>query len=205
MENVLVIGIAGGTASGKTTVVKKIMERFHEQIALLELDCYYVDMGHLSYEERIKMNFDHPKTLDFQLMVEHLKQLKKGKAIDKPLYDFSAYTRMKETSKVMPAKIIIVEGILIFAVAELRELFDIKVFVDTEADIRIMRRIKRDIKERGRTLESVEKQYFETVRPMYIQFIEPSKQFADIIIPRGGSNKVAINMLTTKIKSMLEE
>ncbi|MCX7970542.1 MAG: uridine kinase [Negativicutes bacterium] len=203
MHDVLVIGVAGGTASGKTTVVEKIMERFSRDIALLELDSYYADLSHLPYDQRVQINFDHPSSLDIATLIDHIGRLKAGQPVAKPVYDFAAYTRSGQTSTIQPARLILVEGILIFAVPELRSQFDIKVFVDTAADIRLMRRIRRDIAERGRTLESVEKQYFATVRPMHEQFVEPSKQYADIIIPRGGENRVAIDMLTAKIASLL--
>ena len=202
---VVIIGIAGGSASGKTTVVNKIMEQFGGQLNLIALDSYYRDRSDLTYDERCKINYDHPASLDFDLLVEHVKQLKAHKTVDIPVYDFTVYNRTAETEKINPKRIIVVEGILIFAIKELRELFDMKVFVDTDADIRLMRRLKRDMQERGRTFESVEKQYFSTVRPMHFEFIEPSKQYADIIIPRGGNNLVAIDMLTTKMKELLEK
>lgn len=204
VSEVIIIGIAGGSASGKTTVVQKIMDQFGDQLSLIALDSYYRDRSDLTYDERCKINYDHPASLDFALLVEHVKRLKSGQDVDIPVYDFAIYNRVDAVERVEARRIIVVEGILIFAIPELRELFDIKVFVDAAADIRFIRRLKRDMQERKRTFESVEKQYFETVRPMHFDFIEPSKQYADIIIPRGGSNNVAIGMLTTKIKELLE-
>ena len=201
---VIIIGIAGGSASGKTTVVSKIMDTFGDQLSLIALDSYYRDRSDLTYDERCKINYDHPASLDFDLLIENVKQLKNGHDVDIPVYDFAIYNRVPQVERVEARRIIVVEGILIFAIPELRKLFDIKVFVDADADVRMMRRLKRDMQERGRSFESVEKQYFETVRPMHFDFIEPSKQYADIIIPRGGSNHVAINMLTAKVKDLLD-
>ena len=201
---VIIIGIAGGSASGKTTVVNRIMDMFGDQLSLIALDSYYRDRSDLTYAERCKINYDHPASLDFDLLIENVKQLKRGQAVDIPVYDFAIYNRVPQVERVEARRIIVVEGILIFAIPELRKLFDIKVFVDAAADVRMMRRLKRDMQERGRSFESVEKQYFETVRPMHFDFIEPSKQYADIIIPRGGSNHVAINMVTAKIKDLLD-
>ncbi|MEI6286010.1 MAG: uridine kinase [Bacillota bacterium] len=203
-SEVIIIGIAGGSASGKTTVVSKIMDTFGDQLSLIALDSYYRDRSDLSYDERCKINYDHPASLDFDLLIENVKQLKNGQDVDIPVYDFAIYNRVPQVERVEARRIIVVEGILIFAIPELRKLFDIKVFVDAAADVRMMRRLKRDMQERGRSFESVEKQYFETVRPMHFDFIEPSKQYADIIIPRGGSNHVAINMLTAKVKDLLD-
>ncbi|MFA6076284.1 MAG: uridine kinase [Negativicutes bacterium] len=203
-SEVIIIGIAGGSASGKTTVVKKIMDKFGDQLSLIALDSYYRDRSDLTYDERCKINYDHPASLDFDLLIENVKQLKRGQDVDIPVYDFAIYNRVPQVERVQARRIIVVEGILIFAIPELRKLFDIKVFVDAAADVRMMRRLKRDMQERGRSFESVERQYFETVRPMHFDFIEPSKQYADIIIPRGGSNLVAINMLTAKVKDLLD-
>jgi len=174
-----------------------------EEVALIEQDSYYKDLPHLSYEERGKINFDHPDSLDFNLLISHLQGLKCGKTIAKPVYDFTIHQRKEKCEQVKPAKIIVVEGILIFAVPALRDLFDVKVFVDTDADERLLRRIERDIKERGRTFDSVKEQYLATVKPMYLEFAEPSKRYADVIIPRGGMNNVATNMIVAKLKSLL--
>jgi len=203
-QETIFIGIEGGSASGKTTVVNKIMRSFkNNEIEQIELDSYYNDFSKLTPAERDKLNFDHPKAFDFDLLTEHIEMLKSGNPIEKPIYDFSTHLRRKETIKVYPKKIIIIEGILIFTRKELRNMLDVKIYVDTAADIRLMRRIERDIEQRGRTLDSVKDQYFNTVRPMHLEFIEPTKQFADIIVPRGGSNDVAINMIISRIKYLL--
>ncbi|HJO93671.1 MAG TPA: uridine kinase [Victivallales bacterium] len=203
-QETIFIGIEGGSASGKTTVVNKIMHSFkNNEIEQIELDSYYNDFSNLTPEERDKLNFDHPKAFDFDLLTEHINILKKGKPIEKPIYDFATHLRIKDTITVYPKKIIIIEGILIFAKKELRNMLDVKIYVDTAADIRLMRRIERDIEARGRTLDSVKNQYFNTVRPMHLEFIEPTKQFADIIVPRGGNNHVAINMIISRIKYLL--
>ena len=203
-QDTIFIGIAGGTASGKSTVVKKIMKKLvNRKLIQIDLDSYYKDFSALSPEERNRINFDHPRAIDFPLLIKHVEELKNGNPIEKPVYDFTTHLRTKETTTIYPTKIIILEGILIFTNKRIRELLDLKIFVDTASDIRLMRRIERDIKERGRTLDSVKNQYFETVRPMHIQFIEPTKQFADIIIPSGGKNKAAINMIISGIKDLL--
>jgi len=202
----LFIGIAGGSASGKTTVVKKVMGALSaKDVSLLDLDSYYKSFSELSDDERAKINFDHPDSFDVELLLEHINELKLGKAIEKPTYDFTRNTRATETTTVLPNPIIIIEGILVFAIPQLRDIFDMKIFVDAPKDVCLMRRIKRDILERGRTLESVEKQYFNVVRPMYLQFIEPTIYYADIIIPRGGENTIAINMLVSRIKALIQE
>ncbi len=199
------IGITGGTASGKTTVVKKIMKHFKDKSVVdIKLDSYYNVLAGLSDDERAKVNFDHPKAFDFDLLYEQLDDLKKGKTIEKPIYDFTTHLRKDETETVKPARIVIVEGILVFIKKEIRDLLDMKIFVDTASDIRLIRRIERDIAERGRTFDTVKNQYFETVRPMHIQFIEPTKQNADIIVPKGGRNTVAINMIISRIHHLLE-
>lgn len=203
MEKVIVIGIAGGTGSGKSTMVKRIEEEFGEQITMLCHDFYY-KRHDIPFEERKKLNYDHPNSFDTDLMIEHLKLLKQGKEIERPVYDFTIHNRVDETVKVIPSKVIIVEGILIFENKELRDLFDIKVYVDTDADVRILRRILRDVNERGRTLDSVVTQYLTTVKIMHEQFVEPSKKFADIIVPEGGFNVVALEMLKEKIYSLLK-
>lgn len=199
------IGIAGGSASGKTTVAKRLVDFANEygSVAYIRLDDYYHDLAHLPMEKRRETNVDHPDALDFELLINHLKQLQAGHGIDKPLYDFVTYTRLKETERVEPSSVIIVEGILTLAVLKLRELFSIKIFVDTDDDIRFIRRLIRDTKKRGRTVDMVVDHYLSTVKPMHDQFVEPSRRFADLIIPEGGKNTVAIDMLTTKIKSII--
>ena len=204
MSKPLLIGIAGGTGSGKSTVAKEIFQSLPgENIAVIEQDSYYKDQSHLTLEERVKTNYDHPDAFDTELLIEHLKMLLSGKPIDKPIYDFEVHNRKKETIRVEPKDIIILEGILILAEPEIRNLLDIKIFVDTDADVRIIRRIARDIKERGRTIDSVIDQYMGVVRPMHLQFVEPTKRYADIIIPEGGYNKVAIDILIAKVKHIL--
>ncbi len=200
----VVIGLAGGSGSGKTTVRRKIMERFGpEAIALLEHDVYYQDLAHLPLEQRTQFNFDHPKALETELMVAHLDALIGGAAIEKPTYDYANHLRPQETIRIEPRAVVIVEGILVLAEPALRERMDIKLYVDTAADVRLMRRIQRDINERGRTLESVLAQYQRSVRPMHLEFVEPSKVHADVIIPRGGNNQVAIDMVLARVESLL--
>ena len=203
MSNVIVIGIAGGTGCGKSTMIEKIRNEFLEQITILSHDFYYKEHSSLNYEERSKLNYDHPNSFDTDLMIQHIRQLKKGKSIYRPVYDFTIHNRTEETVLVQPSKVIIVEGILIFENKELLDLLDIKVFIDTDADVRIIRRILRDVSERGRTLESVITQYLTTVKLMHEQFVEPSKKNADIIIPEGGYNVVALQMLNERIKALL--
>lgn len=204
MKNTVVIGICGGTGSGKTTVVEKIIESMDScKYSIIKHDDYYKENDDLSMEERIKINYDHPLSLDNNLLRENIKDLLDGKTITKPLYDFTIHNRKKEVEEVKPTEIIILDGILIFEDSQLRDFMDIKIFVDTDADIRILRRIKRDIEERGRTLDSVINQYITTVKPSHEQFIEPYKKYADIIIPHGGENHVAIDFITTKIKELL--
>ena len=203
MDYPIVIGIAGGTGSGQSTIIKKIKEQFNDAVTILSHDYYYKAHDDLTYEERTKLNYDHPDAFDTDLMVEHIKALKRGEFVERPSYDFSAHNSRKETVTVVPSKVIIVEGILIFENVELLDMFDIKVFVDTDADVRIIRRILRDVKERGRTLESVINQYLTTVKLMHEQFVEPSKKNADIIIPEGGYNTVAIEMLNQRIRALL--
>lgn len=201
----LLIGISGGTGSGKSTVTKKLVELIKEEnVAVIEEDSYYKDQSNISFEERVKTNYDHPFAFDNKLLIEHLKDLKSGKSIEKPLYDFELHNRKKETLLVEAKEVVILEGILILSEEEIRDLLDIKVFVDTDSDVRIIRRILRDIKERGRSLDSVIYQYMKTVRPAHLQFIEPSKKYADIIIPEGGYNDVAIDLIYHKIKSIIE-
>ncbi|SES63760.1 uridine kinase [Anaerobranca gottschalkii] len=204
MERPMIIGIAGGTGSGKTTVAQKIFDCIDkEHVAVIEHDAYYKDQSHISFEERLKTNYDHPFAFDTELLIQHLKDLRNGKAIEKPVYSFVTHTREKETVRVEPRKIIILEGILILEDKRIRDLLDIKVYVDTDADVRIIRRLLRDIKERGRTIDSVVEQYLSTVRPMHLQFVEPSKKYADIIVPEGGENLVAIDILVTKVLALL--
>ena len=201
----LIVGIAGGTGSGKTTVVRKIINKLpKDEVAVLSQDSYYKDNGHLPIEERQKINFDHPNALEFDLLVEHLKELKKGNPINEPNYSYITCTRSKETNLVKPKDVIIVEGILVLTNKQLRDLFDIKVFVYADADDRLTRVIRRDIIERGRTTEHVLNRYAETVKPMHEQFIEPSKKYADLIVPEGGNNKVAIDILVSIIEKNLK-
>lgn len=203
MGNTIIIGIAGGTGSGKTTLIDRIKKEFNDEISVLSHDFYYRENSRLPFEERAKLNYDHPNSFETDLMVEHIRQLKEGKAVERPVYDFVIHNRKPETVRVDPAKVIIVEGILIFENRELLDLFDIKVFIDTDADVRIIRRILRDVRERGRSLDSVINQYLTTVKLMHEQFVEPSKKNADIIIPEGGYNSVALQMLSDRIKTLL--
>ena len=201
----IVIGIAGGTGSGKTSVTKAIYDQFKgHSILMIQQDSYYKDQTHLPMEERLKTNYDHPLAFDNDLFIEHINNLLQYKAIEKPVYDYTIHTRSSETIPVEPKEVIILEGILVLEDERLRDLMDIKIFVDTDADLRILRRIQRDIKERGRTVDSVVDQYVNVVRPMHNQFCEPSKKFADIIIPEGGQNFVAIDLMATKIQTILE-
>ncbi|OUM83618.1 MAG: uridine kinase [Caldibacillus debilis] len=202
----VVIGVAGGSSSGKTTVAKAICERLgHQSIVLIEQDAYYKDQSQLPFEERLKVNYDHPLAFDTELLIEHLQKLIRYEPIDMPVYDYKAYTRSTATIRVEPRDVIILEGILVLEDERLRKLMDIKLFVDADPDIRIIRRLQRDILERGRSMESVIRQYLEVVRPMHNQFIEPTKRYADIIIPEGGKNAVAIDLMVTKIKTILEK
>ena len=202
-----IIGIAGGSASGKTSIAKQLYDYFkgHHKVKILKQDDYYKDQSHLSFEERAKTNYDHPFAFDTDLLVEHLKKLKKKERIEKPTYDYTLHTRSSVTEVIEKRDVIILEGIFVLAEPSIRELCDILVYVDTDSDIRFIRRLKRDIEERGRSLQSVCDQYLTTVRPMHEQFIEPSKKYAHIIIPEGGSNLVAVDLLTTKIKSIVDD
>lgn len=203
MKNVVVIGIAGGTGCGKSTMIDKIRSEFHEKITILSHDFYYKEHSNMEFEEREKLNYDHPNAFDTDLFIEHIKALKEWKPIKRPVYDFTIHNRVKETVRISPSKVVIVEGILIFENKELLDLLDIKVFIDTDADVRIIRRILRDVSERGRTMESVINQYLTTVKLMHEEFVEPSKKNADIIIPEGGFNVVALQMLNERIKALL--
>jgi uridine kinase len=198
------IAVAGGSGSGKTTVSNAILDRVgHHNIAYLPHDAYYKDLRHLPENQRREINFDHPDSLDTPLLIEHIRQLQRWESVECPIYDFTTHSRTNHTINVSPQPIILVEGILIFAEAELRALFDIKIYVDTDADLRFIRRLQRDIDERGRTPESVIRQYLTTVRPMHLKFVEPSKRYADVIIPEGGFNTVAIDMVADRVKTML--
>ena len=205
MKDPVIIGIAGGTSSGKTTLVNNIASEFGENICLLSHDFYYKAHDEMPFEERCKLNYDHPNSYETELLIEHLQQLRQGNVIYHPVYSFSDHNRTKDMVETLPSRVIIVEGILIFAEEELRNMFDIKLFVDTDADVRILRRILRDVKERGRSLESIITQYLTTVKPMHDQFVEPSKKYADIIMPEGSHNKVAMDLITTKIAAILED
>jgi len=200
----LIIGIAGGTGSGKTTVVNKIVEKFSkDEVAVLSHDSYYYDNGHLSLEERRKKNFDHPESIEFELMIDHVKKLKNGEPIEEPVYSFITCTRSNVVRKVKPRQVLIIEGILCLSNKDLRDLMDIKVFVDCDSDLRLSRVIQRDIQERGRNVDQVLARYEKTVRPSHLQFIEPTKHYADIIVPQGGKNKIAIQILTNHILQTL--
>ena len=206
MENdILVIGIAGGTGSGKTTLMKNLIQCFEGQVTVLSHDNYYKRHDDMTYEERCQLNYDEPNALETDLMAFHLDKLRRGEAIDCPVYDFTQHNRSDETIRIIPRKVIIVEGILIFENKSLRDLMDIRIFVDTDADVRLCRRIKRDVNKRGRTLESVLLQYQQTVKPMHERYVEPSKKFAHIIIPEGGKNFVALDMVVDRIRRHLGE
>jgi len=201
----IIIGVAGGTASGKTTIAHRILDAVgSKQLAYIEHDAYYRDLSHLPLEERKTLNFDHPDALENTLLIEHLHALQHGATISIPVYDFSAYVRTDQLKQIAPKPVILVEGMLIFVDKALREMMDIKIYVDTADDLRFIRRLKRDVASRGRTVEHVIEQYLETVRPMHLEFVEPSKQWADIIIPRGGHNITAIQMVVAQIQRMLE-
>ena len=205
-KNTILIGIAGGTGSGKTTLADKVVDSFgRDEVSILRHDNYYKRHDEMNYEDRSKLNYDHPDEFDTELLCEHIKELKKGKAIQMPVYDYTIHNRSDKTILVEPAPVIVLEGILIFAEPSLCELMDIRVFVDTDADVRILRRIVRDVKDRGRSLDSVINQYLTTVKPMHEQFVEPSKRRADIIIPEGGENAVALEMLIQRVRKHLEE
>ena len=199
MENILVIGIAGGSGSGKTTLMKNLVQQFSDCVTVISHDNYYKRHDELTYEQRCLINYDEPAAFETDLMAQHLEQLRRGEAIDCPVYDYTVHNRSDETVRITPQRVIIVEGILIFADEALRELMDIRIFVDTDADVRLCRRIKRDVNKRGRTLESVLNQYQQTVKPMHERYVEPSKKYAHIIVPEGGKNCVALEMIEDRI------
>ena len=205
MKDTIIIGIAGGTGCFKSTLINRIKDEFNDEITILSHDFYYKQHNDIPFEDRKKINYEHPNAFDTDIMIEHIKALAEGKAIERPVYDFTIHNRIDETVTVYPAKVIVVEGILIFENKELRDLCDIKVFIDTDADVRIIRRIIRDVQERGRTLDSIVNQYLTTVKPMHEMFVEPSKKYADIIIPEGGFNQVALEMLNERIHSLLRD
>lgn len=204
-DNILVVGIAGGTGSGKTTLMRNLIAQLGDEVTVLSHDNYYKRHDDLTYEQRCRLNFDEPDAFDTSLMVYHLEQLRRGQSIDCPVYDFSVHNRTDEVTLIVPRKVIIVEGILIFENQPLRDLMDIRIFVDTDADVRLCRRIKRDVNKRGRTLESVLLQYQQTVKPMHEMYVEPSKRFADIVVPEGGKNVVALDMIMGRIQRHLRE
>jgi uridine kinase len=200
----LLIGIAGGTGSGKSTVARKIADGLPaDSVAVIDHDSYYRDRSDLSYEARSHLNFDHPDALDNDLLVEHLEALRAGRGVDVPNYDFKTHARLAERRRVEPPRILIVEGILVFVEERVRNLLDVKVFVDTDADIRVFRRVRRDLEQRGRTFQQVREQYYATVRPMHLQFVEPSKRWADLIVPEGGDNHIAIDLILGKLRHVL--
>ena len=204
MENILVIGIAGGSGSGKTTLMNNIVSRFSEDITVLSHDSYYRRHDDMTYEERCQLNYDEPAALETELMVKHLDRLRNGEAIDCPVYDFTVHNRSDEVTRIEPSRVIIVEGILIFENEALRDLMDIRIFVDTDADIRLCRRVKRDVNKRGRSLESVLTQYQQTVKPMYEKYVEPSKKYAHILVPEGGKNTIAQEFIISLLEKHLE-
>ncbi|MFZ1972892.1 MAG: uridine kinase [Candidatus Acidiferrales bacterium] len=202
----LIIGICGGTGSGKTTITRRIIEALSDtNVVVLQQDNYYRDYPGLSFEERVKVNFDHPDSMDTPLLAEDVRRLRSGQAIERPTYDFANFQRLKGTVRIEPLPAIIVEGILIFENKQLRELMDMRIFVDTDADLRFIRRLVRDIRERGRSMEMVVEQYLNTVRPMHMEFVEPSKRYADVIIPEGGYNDVGIDLVIQKIRSLVRQ
>lgn len=205
MGDYLVIGIAGGSGNGKTTLTNQIAAQFLEQVTVIKHDNYYKAHDDMDYDERSRLNYDHPNAFDTELMIEHLKALKQGKSVECPIYDYTIHNRSKDTITIAPNKVIIVEGILIFENKDLCDLMDIRIFVDTDADLRIIRRIQRDVMERARSLESVINQYLETVKPMHEQYVEPSKKNANVIVPEGGYNQAAMEMIRNHIKNHLEQ
>lgn len=205
MKRPLTLGIAGGTGSGKTTIATAIVDAITPSCVRMDHDSYYLDQGHLPLEERRKINFDHPDALDNELLAQHLEALHRGERVEKPIYDFVNHVRLEETTPIEPAPVVVVEGILTLAIPRLRERFDVRIFVDTDADIRLIRRIRRDLEQRGRDFGDIRRQYYETVRPMHLAFVEPSKRYADIIIPEGGENRIAIDFVVARIRHFLSE
>lgn len=206
MNDCIFVGVAGGSGSGKTTVAHNLIKALRgDDAALVEQDAYYQELKNTSIEQRAKINFDHPDSIEFSLLVGHLKDLKSGKSINRPIYDFTTHLRKEESVLISPKKIIIIEGILILSIPEIRDMLDIKIFVDTDADEMLLRRIERDINERARTFECVRDQYLTSVKPMYLAYCEPSKRYADVIIPRGGENQIAVNMIISKLKGYLKD
>ncbi len=200
----LIIGIAGGTGSGKTTVARNVARALHtESVAFIDMDAYYRNFAHLPFEERRKVNWDHPDAFDWDLLIDQLTRLVAGESINKPVYDFVTHTRSEQTLVVPPARVVVIDGILLFADQRIRGLCDVKVFVEADADVRLIRRIRRDMKKRGRPLDDIIDQYLHTVQPMHLQFVEPSKRYADVIVPRGGHNPVAIDMIVANIQRRL--
>ena len=204
MDEILIIGIAGGTGSGKTTLMKNLVKEFGDQVAVVSHDNYYRRHDEMTYEERCLINYDEPAAFENDLMVQHLDCLRRGEAVECPVYDYTVHNRSDETVRIEPKRVIIVEGILIFADEALREIMDIRIFVDTDADIRLCRRVKRDVNKRGRTLESVLTQYQQTVKPMHEKYVEPSKKYADLVVPEGGKNYVALDMIAQRIQRHLK-
>jgi uridine kinase len=204
LQRPVIVGIAGGTGSGKTTVAERVQEGLGARSRIIQHDWYYRELTELSFEERCQVNFDHPESLDNDFLVQHLQELKEGRSVEAPQYDFATHSRSPETLTIEPLPVLIVEGILIFSIPELRKLFDIKLYVDTDADLRVFRRIRRDIRERGRDFESIRAQYYETVRPMHLEFVEPSKRWADLIIPEGGDNRIALDVIIERLRRFLE-
>jgi uridine kinase len=206
MSGPIVVGVAGGSSSGKTTVVRQIVSKLAPQtVTVVRHDAYYRDLSHLPKAQRALVNFDHPDALETDLLAQHLEVLRRGESVSLPRYDFTTHTRRPETTRADPTPVVIVDGILVLADADLRRLMDIRIFVDTDADLRLIRRLRRDTRERGRTVESVIQQYVATVRPMHLEFVEPSKRHADVIIPEGGDNRVAIDMVVARLHMLLAE
>lgn len=205
MNPALVLGIAGGTGSGKTTISRAIIEALGPSAVLIDHDAYYIDQSHLPFEERERTNYDHPDSLETDLLIQHIRDLRAGRTIHKPVYDYAMHARSPDTVRIEPTPVVVVEGILTLAIPSLRDELDLRVFVDTDADIRLMRRIRRDIEQRGRSFASVRQQYYDTVRPMHMAFVEPSKRFANVIVPEGGENKIAIDVLVGRVRHFLRE